>query len=99
MAITIEWQVKPPSKVRRTSERRAELVRAIPSEEEEDEANRLLTTVKSRRARREPSLLELSRVRRRKTKSKLTKKYAEERVKDHSFCLWAKCSNSTENCN
>ena len=39
MAINIEWQVKPPSKVRRTSERRAELVRAIPSEEEEGEAN------------------------------------------------------------
>ena len=107
--------------------------------------NRLLTTVKSRRARGDPSLLELSRVRRRKTKptddkpramsslniaearrrktkstddkprtisslniaearrrktqSKLTKKYADERVKDLSFCLWAKCSNSTENCN
>ena len=79
--------------------------------------NRLLTTVKSRRARGEPSLLELSRVRRRKTKptddkpramsslniaearrrktkSNLTKKDAEERVKDHSFCFWAKCSNS-----
>ena len=39
MAINIEWQVKPPSKVRRTSERRAELVRAIPSEEEVGEAN------------------------------------------------------------
>ena len=56
--------------------------------------NRLLTTVKSRRARGEPSLLELSRVRRRKTKSNLTKKDAEERMKDHSFCFWAKCSNS-----
>ena len=61
--------------------------------------NQLLTTVKSRRARGEPSLLELSRVRRRKTKSKLTKKDAGERVKDHSFCFWAKCSNSSENCN
>ena len=39
MAINIEWQVKPPSKVRRTSEKRAELVRTIPSEEEEGEAN------------------------------------------------------------
>ena len=56
--------------------------------------NRLLTTVKSRRARGEPSLLELSQARRRKTKSNLTKKDAEERVKDHSFCFWAKCSNS-----
>ena len=62
--------------------------------EEEGEANRLLTTVKSRRARGEPSLLELSRVRRRKTKSKLTKKDAGERVKDHSFCFWAKCSTN-----
>ena len=38
MAINIEWQVKPPSKVRRKSERRSELVRTIPSEEEEGEA-------------------------------------------------------------
>ena len=39
MAINIEWQVKPPSKVRRKSERRVEFVRAIPREEEEGEAN------------------------------------------------------------
>ena len=32
-------------------------------------------------------MLELSRVRKRKTKSKLTEKDAEERVKDHSFCF------------
>ena len=43
MAINIEWQVKPPSKVRRTSEKRAELVRTIPSEEEEGEVNRRMS--------------------------------------------------------
>ena len=69
MAINIEWQVKPPSKVRRKSERRSELVRTIPSEEEEDEVK----TYKER--------------------------CRGERVKDNSFCFWAKCSNSTENCN
>ena len=39
MAINIQWQVKPPSEVRRKSERRAELVPTIPSEEEKGEAN------------------------------------------------------------
>ena len=62
---------------RRASERRAELARAIPSEEEEGEANR-------RQAESNVKLaLNIAEARRRKTKSNLTKKDAEERVKDH----------------
>ena len=53
MAINIEWQVKPPSKVRRTSEKRAELVRTIPSGEEEGEVNRRMS---KRRAELAPAI-------------------------------------------
>ena len=55
MAINIEWQVKPPSKVRRTSERRAEHVRAIPSEEEEGEVNRRTSERRAEHVRAIPS--------------------------------------------
>ena len=55
MAINIEWQVKPPSKVRRTSERRAELARAIPSEEEEDVVNRRMSERRAELVRAIPS--------------------------------------------